>query len=62
MNSTKKQHYNRKNQAFAGYFWVKTGKVQFLQIPAFSLILYCFPSDFILQNSDFNTPQQLAIF
>ena len=27
-------------QAFAGYFRVKTGRVQFLQMPAFSLILY----------------------
>jgi len=49
-------------QAFAGYFRVNTGKVQFLQIPAFSLILYCFPSDFILQIPDFNALQQLALF
>jgi hypothetical protein len=41
MNSTKKQQFDRKSQAFAGYFRVNTGKVQFLQMPAFSLILYC---------------------
>jgi hypothetical protein len=28
-------------QAFAGYFRVKTGKVQSLQMPVISLILYC---------------------
>ena len=27
-------------QAFAGYFRVNTDRVQFLQMPAFSLILY----------------------
>jgi hypothetical protein len=40
MNSTKKQQFDRQIQAFAGYFRVKTGKVQFLQMPVFSLILY----------------------
>jgi hypothetical protein len=49
-------------QAFAGYFPVNTGKVQPLQMPVISLILYCFPPDFILQMPDFNAPQQLAIF
>ena len=36
-------------QAFAGYFRVNTGRVQFLQMPVILLILYCFPPDFILQ-------------
>jgi hypothetical protein len=40
MNSAKKQQFDRKSQAFAGYFRVNTGRVQFLQMPAFSLILY----------------------
>jgi len=31
---TKKQQFDRKSQAFAGYFPVNTGKVQPLQIPA----------------------------
>jgi hypothetical protein len=34
-------------QAFAGYFRVNTGRVQFLQMPVILLILYCFPPDFI---------------
>jgi hypothetical protein len=38
---TKKQQFDRKSQAFAGYFPVNTGKVQPLQIPVISLILYC---------------------
>jgi len=59
---TKKQQFDRKIQAFAGYFPVNTGKVHPLQIPVISLILYCFPPDFILQMPDFNAPQQLAIF
>jgi hypothetical protein len=33
-NSTKKQQFDRKIQAFAGYFQVNTGRVQSLQIPA----------------------------
>jgi hypothetical protein len=33
-NSTKKQQFERKSQAFAGYFQVNTGKMQPLQIPA----------------------------
>ncbi|WP_333412515.1 hypothetical protein [Microcoleus sp. T2B6] len=40
---TKKQQFDRKSQAFAGYFPVNTGKVQPLQIPVISLILYCKP-------------------
>jgi hypothetical protein len=36
--------------------------VQPLQMPAFRLILYCFPPDFILQMPDFSAPQQLANF
>jgi hypothetical protein len=51
---TKKQQFDRKSQAFAGYFPVNTGKVQPLQIPAFRLTLYCFPPDFILQMPDFS--------
>ncbi|WP_445172604.1 hypothetical protein [Microcoleus sp.] len=31
---TKKQQFDRKSQAFAGYFQVNTGKMQPLQIPA----------------------------
>jgi hypothetical protein len=31
---TKKQQFDRKIQAFAGYFQVNTGKMQPLQIPA----------------------------
>jgi hypothetical protein len=31
----------------AGYVRVNTGRVQFLQMPVISLILYCFPPDFI---------------
>jgi hypothetical protein len=61
-NSTKKQQFDRKSQAFAGYFWVNTGRMQFLQMPVISLILYCFPPDFILQMPDFSAPQQLVIF
>jgi hypothetical protein len=38
---TKKQQFDRKSQAFAGYFPVNTGKVQPLQMPVISLILYC---------------------
>jgi len=38
---TKKQQFDRKSQAFAGYFPVNTGKVHPLQIPAFRLTLYC---------------------
>jgi hypothetical protein len=30
---TKKQQFDRKSQAFAGYFRVNTGRVQPLQIP-----------------------------
>jgi len=33
---TKKQQFDRQIQAFAGYFQVNTGIVQFLQIPAIS--------------------------
>jgi hypothetical protein len=40
-NSTKKQQFDRKIQAFAGYFLVNTGRVQPLQMPVISLILYC---------------------
>jgi hypothetical protein len=40
-NSTKKQQFDRQIQAFAGYFQVNTGKVQPLQMPVISLILYC---------------------
>jgi hypothetical protein len=40
-NSTKKQQFDRKIQAFAGYFRVNTGRVQPLQMPVISLILYC---------------------
>jgi len=32
-NSTKKQQFDRKIQAFAGYFQVNTGKMHPLQIP-----------------------------
>jgi hypothetical protein len=46
----------------AGYFQVNTGRVQSLQMPVISLILYCFPSDFILHLPDFSAPQQLANF
>jgi hypothetical protein len=35
-NSTKKQQFDRKSQAFAGYFQVNTGRVQSLQIPVFT--------------------------
>jgi hypothetical protein len=38
---TKKQQFERKSQAFAGYFRVNTGRVQPLQMPVISLILYC---------------------
>ncbi len=38
---TKKQQFDRKIQAFAGYFQVNTGRVQPLQMPVISLILYC---------------------
>jgi hypothetical protein len=31
---TKKQQFDRKSQAFAGYFRVNTGRVQLLQMPA----------------------------
>jgi hypothetical protein len=34
-NSTKKQQFDRKIQAFAGYFRVNTGRVQPLQKPVF---------------------------
>ena len=51
---TKKQQFDRKIQTFAGYFRVNTGRLQPLQMPVISLILYCFPPDFILQMPDFN--------
>jgi hypothetical protein len=38
---TKKQQFDRQIQAFAGYLQVNTGKVQPLQMPVISLILYC---------------------
>jgi hypothetical protein len=37
----KSSKFDRKIQAFAGYFQVNTGKVQPLQMPVISLILYC---------------------
>jgi hypothetical protein len=40
---TKKQQFDRQIQAFAGYLQVNTGKVQPLQMPVISLILYCKP-------------------
>jgi hypothetical protein len=40
MNSTKKQQFDLKSQAFAGHFRIKTGMIQSLQMPAFLLILY----------------------
>jgi hypothetical protein len=40
MNSTKKQQFDLKSQAFAGHFRRKTGMIQSLQMPAFLLILY----------------------
>jgi hypothetical protein len=46
----------------AGYFRVKAGRVQPLQIPVIPLILYCFPPDFILQMPDFSAPQKFDIF
>ncbi|MEG4114133.1 MULTISPECIES: hypothetical protein [unclassified Microcoleus] len=38
--ATKKQQFDRKLQAFAGYFRVNIGRVQPLQMPVISLILY----------------------
>ncbi|AFZ10925.1 hypothetical protein Osc7112_6840 (plasmid) [Oscillatoria nigro-viridis PCC 7112] len=46
----------------AGYFQVNTGKMQSLQIPAFRLILYCFPSDFIRHLPDLRAHQKSANF
>jgi hypothetical protein len=50
----KNSNLTEKVRRKAGYFPVNTGKVQFLQMPVISLILYCFPPDFILQMPDFN--------
>ncbi len=36
-------------QAFAGHLRIKTGRVQFLQMPVSSLILYSLPPDLLLQ-------------
>jgi hypothetical protein len=62
MNSTKKQQFDRQIQAFAGYFRVNTGRVQFLQMPAFSRSFVQQMPDFILQMPDFNAPQKFVIF
>jgi hypothetical protein len=62
MNSTKKQQFDRQIQAFAGYFRVNTGRVQFLQMPAFSRSFVQQMPDFILQMPDFSAPEQLVIF
>ncbi len=53
MNSTKRQQYDRQNQAFAGYFRVNTGRVQPLQIPESHALLYSFPPDFIRHLPNF---------
>jgi hypothetical protein len=58
----KSSNLTEKFRRKAGYFQVNTGKMQFLQMPVISLILYCFPPDFILQMPDFSAPQQLVIF
>jgi len=58
----KSSNLTEKVRRKAGYFPVNTGKVHPLQIPVISLILYCFPPDFILQIPDFSAPQQLANF
>jgi hypothetical protein len=46
----------------AGYFRVKTGKVQFLQMPAFSRSFVQQIPDFIRHLPDFNAPQKFVIF
>jgi len=49
----------------AGYFRVNIGKVQSLQMPAFSLTLYSKPLTLYCKRltlADFSAPQQLAIF
>jgi hypothetical protein len=46
----------------AGYFRVKTGKVQELQMPAFSRSFVQQIPDFILQMPDFNAPEKFVIF
>jgi hypothetical protein len=58
----KSSNLTEKVRRKAGYFPVKTGKVQFLQMPAFSRSFVQQIPDFILQMPDFNAPQQLAIF
>jgi hypothetical protein len=50
----KSSNLTEKVRRKAGYFPVNTGKVHPLQIPVISLILYCFPPDFILQIPDFS--------
>jgi len=50
----KSSNLTEKVRRKAGYFPVNTGKVQPLQMPVISLILYCFPPDFILQMPDFS--------
>ncbi|MCC3407966.1 MAG: hypothetical protein JGK17_20710 [Microcoleus sp. PH2017_10_PVI_O_A] len=62
MNSTKKQQVDRKSQAFAGHFRIKTGMMQSLQMPAFSRSFVQQTPDFVQQMPDFSAPQQLAIF
>jgi hypothetical protein len=62
MNSTKKQQFDLKSQAFAGHFRIKTGMIQSLQMPAFSRSFVQQIPDFILQMPDFNAPQKFVIF
>jgi hypothetical protein len=50
----KSSNLTEKFRRKAGYFRVNTGRVQPLQMPVISLILYCFPPDFILQMPDFS--------
>jgi hypothetical protein len=54
VSAQKSSKLTEKVRRKAGYLQVNTGKVQPLQIPAFRLILYCFPPDFILQMPDFS--------
>jgi hypothetical protein len=58
----KSSNLTEKFRRKAGYVRVNTGKVQFLQMPAFSRSFVQQIPDFILQMPDFNAPQKFVIF
>jgi len=49
-----------KLQAFAGYFRIKTGRGQSLQMSVFSRSFVQYTPDFVQQMTDFSAPQKLT--